>query len=573
MEVVMQRSTSWVSGLARAAALLLVLAAPGCDTMGKNTDGGTGGEKGSSNITPPSGVSLLAGGGSGTADFSSATQYLIAPFAYSTAAASDISFDIKVTSGGTTADSGGSSSDGSVSSSNYSLRVRRTPLEIRDPIAAKRWANRLAFEMWRRPRDEYNAAHLVLRAHKWVKTASCTLSSGCGATEVCDTSTGSCSSSVTVNVGSFSSGTITAKVANKGKHAAILVDSSDTVSSTTTEALLKKFDEVVYPRDTGLFGNPVLKSSGAQLAADRNGDGLVWLVLTSKLQAKSVVGAFMSDDFDDTNANSNKADILYVDSGLTLGEIAYATLAHEFQHLLNYATKVYLPKVNGGTGALEALWLDEGQSHFAEDACGFGGENVTLLDEKTFSSFSETALFATKDGFEMRGMAFTFVRFIFEQAGGATYNSDGTISDGGGAAMLAKMHTTSSQGTAAVAAATGSDWSALYKRWVVAIAVNGRPAPFSDTHWDFASLQTDPVTGLSSAKIGVLVRGARTDDTGKSVSLKGPLDDSITAQGTKSDTVSSSSAKFFTLSGLTGSNTVQVSSQETSFGFALIKLK
>jgi hypothetical protein len=242
-------------------------------------------------------------------------------------------------------------------------------------------------------------------------------------------------------------------------------------------------------------------------------------------------------------------------------------MAHEFQHLLGFGAKVYKPKANGGQGALEALWLDEGQAHFAEDACGFGGENVVLLDEQVFPSFSDTAMFENaNDSLEMRGMAFTYVRYIFEQAGGVTYGGDGSITDGGGAAMLQKLHTSDKQGGAAVAAAYG-DPKQAFDGWVAAISLDGRGVT-TDSRYIFQALVDDPVT---SQKVGVKIRGQRNNDNGDPVDLQGPIEEDLTAD--VSESIPNATAKFFLLKGKSGKVSVTVETQEQDFRFAVFKIK
>ena len=448
------RTLAWIA--------LAVFAVAGCEDTAKTDGGSPPGE----NVTPDTGppppnvVTYKKAGESTEADFTGGTEeYLVVPYSVSTTAATAISFDIKL--------QGSSAADGGLSSSSFKLRP--APLRLRDPALWARWQRRLAVERWTRGLAEKAAqAKMTAPARMDRKLAACSLSSECSATEVCHE--GQCASTVTIKVSTFSTATqtIDAKVAKRGTVAAILVDSGDTVAQANVDAMLDKFEKLLYPRDAALFGNPPLKTGEALLlASDRNADGLVWLVFTSKVQEKQAVGFFVATDFDDTDAKSNKADILYLDSGLTKLEHAYSTIAHEFQHLLGFASKVYKAKVNGGGGQLEALWLDEGMSHFAEDACGYGGENVTLLDQEVFTAFSDTAMVSTDDSQAMRGLALTFVRYIFEQKGGVSYGSDGSITDKGGAAMLAKFHTSTKAGTAEVDEVFGS-FTDAFDGWILA---------------------------------------------------------------------------------------------------------
>ena len=248
----------------------------------------------------------------------------------------------------------------------------------------------------------------------------------------------------------------------------------------------------------------------------------------------------------------------------------YTTMAHELEHLLNYASKVYKAKLDGGQGAIESLWLDEGLAHFAEDACGYGGENVTLLSQELFTSFGDTRMFETdsaNDKLTMRAMAMTFLRYMFERKGGVTYNSDGTIADKGGAAWLQSLVTSDKQGTDNVTASYG-DYKDAMNNWIAAIVLDGRSVT-DYVGFNYDPLVTDPVTGNS---IGMIVRGTRKDNTGADVNLQGPLENNFSGPSVD-ETIPNSSAKFFKLSGQTGKVKISVTTQESDFRFAVIKIK
>jgi hypothetical protein len=551
------------------AGLLLV---PGLSCNGTEENGDGGPPKTDGKVTPdlpplpPGLVTVKNAGESADADFSGGSEeYLVVPFSVSDVAASAIDFEIKVQSGG------GGGADGGIGTSYHKLRWDTRPLKLRNPGLWAYWQRRLAVERWQRDLAE-RAAKAKMRAPgaDLDKTmAACTLSSECAATEVCHA--GQCAATVKIKTGEFSStAEIDAEVKKKGKLAAILVDSGDTVSQGNVDAMLEKFESLIHPCDVGLYGDPPLKDGEKTTSSDRNGDGIVWLVFTSKVAEQNAVGFFVATDFDDTNAKSNKTDILYIDAGITELEKAYSTMTHEFQHLLNFGSKVYKPTVAGGQGSLEALWLDEGQAHFAEDACGWGGENVTLLDQEVFTAFSDGSLLVldkADDSAAMRGRAFTFVRWLFEKQGGVSYESDGKITDKGGAKVLQTFHTTTKLGVEAVNEAYGDGFKKAFEGWITAVALDGRGVQGAAA-LEFQDLVKHPVTGNDT---GVVIRGKRKDESGAEVNLQGPLEEALS--GDKQDTIPNGSAKFFLLKGQTGKVTVTVTTQESDFRFALIKIK
>jgi hypothetical protein len=531
-----------------------------CDKTEGNNDAKVDGYKPPSDLgplpsdfgPPPAGFYLKKSGETVDITAPTGTEYLlIVPYSVSDVKADSIAFDVTITAGA-------ASADGGISSGSYPVRITRPRARLRDthPALWARWHQRLAVEAWTRKLAESAATSRQIARKLPDMTslyASCKLSSECEDTEVCQG--GSCTATPTIKTELFSStATITANVKKKGTVAAVLVDPADTVAAGDVTAIRDKFEKIIYARDVGLFGNPKLKSNA--LSSDRNGDGLIWLVLTSKVQAKKAVGFFAATDFT-TDAKSNQADILYIDATAKPAD-AYGIMAHELQHLLSYAAKVYLPEADGGAaGPLEALWLDEGQAHFAEDACGFGGENVLLLNQEVFPNFDTTSLLSDKDTLAMRGMAMTFVRYLFEAKGGVSYNADGSVTDKGGGALLAKLHTSSKQGTSAVTEIFG-DFKGAFDRWIAAISLDGRGiAAFSK--YVYGELIDDPAQ--SGVKIGLKLRSS---------TVQGPPEDEIT--GDKSDAIPNATAKFFKLTGKTGPLKVTVTCKDQDFRYGLFQV-
>ncbi len=547
--------------------------AVGCSDESNSTSdgGGTTGDGGVSTADSaplPSGVTFKTAGESAPAEFTTGSEeFLIIPYSTSETEAEAIEFTVKITNPD-------GKTDLITSRTSQALKFQKPlPLRLRNPKLFAYWQRRLALERWLRTRAERVAKLKMdsLPQRFSGPQRSCKLSSECsGATEICN-SAGACVSEVTIKVEDFASEkTIQTSVKRKGQVAAILVDKANTVADGDLDKLLDTFEKYIWARDVALFGNPPLKEGESQLSSDRNADGLVWLVLTDKTSQKDADGFFNYTDFANATdePKSNEADILYIDASLKPEKI-FPTLAHELQHLLNYGSKVYKPKVAGKEGALEALWLDEGQAHFAEDACGYGGENVVALDQELFPNFSDTSMFQQKkenDSMAMRIMAFTFVRYLFEQKGGVTYNTDGTITDKGGAGFLQKLHNSSKQGALAVSEAYG-DYKKAFGNWIATIALDGRGA-IEDKRFNYQDLVEDPVT---KAKVGVAIRGERKDDKGNTVTLKGPIEIPITEDTTEA--IPNATGKFFQIKEMKGNATVSVESQDTDFYFAVIKIK
>jgi hypothetical protein len=541
------------------------LFAAGCDKKEDGTDGGPRPDGGSADRgsgdgplspdagKPPEGVvTFKKAGDEAAVSFAKGDeQYLVVPYSVSTAAADAIAYTVKVTAG--------------AASKAFALRGAFDRPRI-DPRVLARWQQRLAVERFTRALAE-KAARTPLRPRLDQPIAACTLSSECGSDEVC--AAGNCAKSVSVKLAEFSSTpSIDAAVKRKGAKAALLVDAAATVSDADLDALLNTFEKTVLPRNLAFFGALPLKAGSPQPAWDRNGDGLVWVVLTKRVEERNAVGFFIATDFTE-DAKSNQADILYAapPDATTAAAKIFPYLAHELQHLLSYANKAHRAKVGGGQATLEALWLDEGMAHFAEDACGYGGEMTSILDEKLFPTFSEARLIDEKDSAEMRAMAFTFVRYLFEQKGNATYNADGGIADKGGAAWLQSVHASTKLGVDAVSETFG-DFKAALDNWVAAIALDGRGVT-EYAKWIFAPLVEDPVT---KNQVGCKIRGPRKNEEGTEVNLSGPLEEDLSSDTTEG-TIPNTAAKLYVLKGKTAGAKISVTSEASDLRFAVIKIK
>ncbi|WP_230459077.1 Ig-like domain-containing protein [Terrilactibacillus tamarindi] len=133
---------------------------------------------------------------------------------------------------------------------------------------------------------------------------------------------------------------------------------------TTQEAdiLGKEFDDKIHPSDVDNFGNE----------SDVDGNGKVNILCYDIQDGFSgnggyVAGYFYSGDLYATT-HSNQSEIFYIDTNPLMGmtsskdvSAAYSTLAHEFQHMINYNQKVFVQ----GHSDMDT-WMNEGLSMAAE---------------------------------------------------------------------------------------------------------------------------------------------------------------------------------------------------------------
>ncbi len=181
-----------------------------------------------------------------------------------------------------------------------------------------------------------------------------------------------------------------------------LLSDSNAPTTAQAEAYVREFDSVIYPSDTANFGDFL----------DLEGTGKVDLIFY-KMSSSSVCGFFDPYDLytaaqialiDPDNAEEyNSIAAIYVNSSL-LGEtdVVYSTLAHEFQHLINFSATLSAPANAASTGTETEMnaWLNEALSMAAEELAypgeveeqkylsGYGGYNNSNLIRKGQSLYN-----------------------------------------------------------------------------------------------------------------------------------------------------------------------------------------
>jgi IPT/TIG domain len=301
---------------------------------------------------------------------------------------------------------------------------------------------------------------------------------------------------------------VTATLRYVGQHAAIYVDSAAPGGGFTDQnlqALGQLFDSDLYGVDTRAFG--------AESDVDNN--GLVFILFTpavNKLTPKTqcsqsfITGFFFNADIDPGfkgDSRSNQAEVFYAivpdprgTVSCTFGtsdvtRLVPVTFIHEFQHMISYYHHVLL-----GGGSTEALWLNEGMSHLAEELGGW--HFLAQGDTSRFSDFvlgdlynayhyllnpdAYATLFGSGTGtLEERGGAWLFLRWLVDQYGDASQNDYD---------ITRRLAETPLRGAANVEAATGDSIGQLLPQWFLANYVSDLPGftppgRLSYTSWSF----------------------------------------------------------------------------------------
>lgn len=291
---------------------------------------------------------------------------------------------------------------------------------------------------------------------------------------------------------SFNRVTATAQVV--GRHAVIYVDdtlpqSSDPLTPADLQQLTTLFDDDLFPLDTTAFGG----------VSDINSDERIAILITDQVNSiitdctdGRIIGFFFGGDLLPGLANSNAREVFYtfapVPSAGNCPPVSRNTalralpsvLIHELQHMISFNQRVLIRN-----GTTEALWLDEGLSHYAEEL-GFRG----IPDERCPNSgtcFSEFMSGNLRNAFEYlinpgpthliapeatggslaeRGAAWLFVTWLSDHFAADTLF---------GTQLTRALAQTTNLGAQNVAAVTGVPFATLAGEWHLANYLENLP--------------------------------------------------------------------------------------------------
>jgi hypothetical protein len=329
---------------------------------------------------------------------------------------------------------------------------------------------------------------------------------------------------------------LTGNLRVKSSHTAIYVDSrvDKTVTDADVKGMMQGFDNVSLPRLHVLFGQE----------SDIDGNGVVNVFLAAPDKVGSnVIGFFRPTDLLPDGAvsgvRSNEMEIVYIRTPDPLSfdySLAQATMAHETFHLINFAQKS-LPLFRSTAGTLaftEAIFLNEGLAHLAEDLTGYGVGtpdlikiylkciNMTsLAGGGTTTSDDATCRIAApgNDSIPRRGAAMLLLLYMFEQMGGAQFSAT-TVDDikGDGIKFLQKLSHTTSIGIANLEESTGRTFFFWYADFAGVLALDNTNLS-TDPRYNLVPEERDPNTNLYRF---IRLRSSRVVNS-STVSWEGPV--------------------------------------------------
>jgi|DewCreStandDraft_2_1066082.scaffolds.fasta_scaffold00075_117 hypothetical protein len=286
------------------------------------------------------------------------------------------------------------------------------------------------------------------------------------------------------------------------------------------------FDTLVWPVDTFHFGEPT--------DLDNNARVLVFFTravneLTPAGSDSYVAGFFFARDLFPKQSQpgfsacptSNYAEMFYMLAADPDGQVngnrrsrelvlntSVATLAHEFQHLINAARRLYVLRV-GGTAWSEEVWLNEGLSHIAEEltfyrASGLSPrQNIDLVRLRSsdalrnaFNRYQASNFgrlirylqnperhspYDADDDLETRGAAWAFLRYAADRRGGDERD------------LWFNLVNSSQTGLANLQARLGTDPVPWVREWTVSVYTDDAvvtEARYQQPSWNFRSIMS-----------------------------------------------------------------------------------
>ncbi len=271
---------------------------------------------------------------------------------------------------------------------------------------------------------------------------------------------------------------------------------------------VEDFEGIVMPRERQVFGEePDVEDSGRI-------DMLISYTVNQYGVQAYVSGCDIAS-FTGCGASGNGSEVIYLsvpDPGdvYSSANAFEETMAHEINHLI-YSWHKFVE--NDQLSASENIYLTEGMSALAQDLTGYNNGNQYVwwaaVDASKYygsevysvQSLSVNDVLAgdgyydsQRDG-PLRGGAYLFLRYLFEQMGGMDVDTDsGAFTDSGGVAWLHAFFDTPELGAQAVESTTGWDLHDIALDFYTCLGVDGRGIS-TDPRWNFEERVTDPLTG------------------------------------------------------------------------------
>lgn len=305
--------------------------------------------------------------------------------------------------------------------------------------------------------------------------------------------------------------TITAKVTAVSDMVVVWEDQTTpnelgTIDEEVVAEVIWNLEDHVMPRERQVFGEE----------SDVDGSGKIDVLVSYTVNQYGAVAYVTQCDIGPVagcGERGNEGEIVYL--GVPDPDDSYGTpagitetVAHELNHLI-YGWHKYVAQDQ--TDASENIYLTEGMSALAQDLTGYNNGNqyvwAAALDATDYLGKSATIDSVSindvlrgssyydveRDG-ALRGAAYLFLRYCFEQEGGMGVEGDGTLVDEGGMTWLHDWFDSPELGIDTVEATMGRSVEEVALDWYTALVVDGR-VENDNPAYNFEPREVDPVTG------------------------------------------------------------------------------
>lgn len=313
----------------------------------------------------------------------------------------------------------------------------------------------------------------------------------------------------------------------------------------------------------------VMGPSGHTGVLDADGGGAITVVFVDNFPAGipvDTVGAFIFADFlaSGPQSNGNHADILWARTpGVAASEdLIVGTLAHEYQHLVSFALR---SELGDAVTSQEVLWLDEGLAHLMEDLTGWGGSNVDAMSA-ALENWNSTPFAGPDDSVAQRGKAYMLLRYLVDvraKARNASDASDDVVIDAA-RDIIAPLYTQSRAGfTHALLQDARND--GRLRDWLRAVFVTNNDDVTQSVSTTFLETAASPESNgqrIGFDPFGTYTLASNGDDFTLNGAESDDSDDGV--DSAISDSVASSGAHYYIVSGGSGSVSLTLSTDASS---------
>jgi hypothetical protein len=215
---------------------------------------------------------------------------------------------------------------------------------------------------------------------------------------------------VVTSVSPFQQAQITATLQAESAHGRLFVDNQDlaTVPQARAASLVQSWESEIFPRVTQVFGLPLNPYNS-------NGQGQVTLLYSRTVPPNGYFSPvdLYPDAVTFPPYHSNQRNMVYIAPSLT-DVVAKGTMAHEFQHLINFSQHVFV-----FLGPAESTWINEGLSMASMDIAGYGFQvgNITPYASSFMNAPSSVSLWNWTGSPGSYGAAWLFFRYLADRLG------------------------------------------------------------------------------------------------------------------------------------------------------------